>query len=189
MFKKLPKLAVLGALATLLIVAAAIWARESGPSSAALTEARDRLRRPLVTEEIGDFIRQCLSEKGIGDYIDVITDPARIVLRDATDEVSDKDPRIQDCIDTTEDEFPSYFEFDPVDPVTESEFLVIYQLLLEVARCLEAEGYTVEAPSFRTFREGGGRWIPYEDIPPPPNQEDWDALNDRCPQTPWAYED
>ncbi len=73
------------------------------------------------------------------------------------------------------------------DPPTEEDLKAWYATFLQVAVCLEEEGYEVPPPppSLDSFIDsGGGNWHPYDAIVADPNLplEEWVRLNAVCPQ-------
>lgn len=72
------------------------------------------------------------------------------------------------------------------EPPTEEDFKSWYATYLEVAACLEKEGYEIPPPpSLDSFVESGGaNWHPYDTIATDPNLpwEEWVRLNEVCPQ-------
>lgn len=164
---------------------------ESVPSPEEVSAARDRLRRPLVPTELGRALRDCLDRLELH-HVEVVTDAARIVVREATpvDSVSNMAAGgdVESCLEDVERLFPEYFGAPQLEPRTREEFYAIYELLLAQAACLADQGHQVSTPDFQSFLSEGGTWLPYEDVPPPREEDAWEALNRVCPQTPWAYE-
>lgn len=71
------------------------------------------------------------------------------------------------------------------EPPTLEKVTEIYANLVEVRRCLEAEGYAIsDPPSLDVFAESysiGAPWHPYNSLPNV-DQSEWERLNRECPQ-------
>ncbi|MFH1331205.1 MAG: hypothetical protein ABIJ48_11205 [Actinomycetota bacterium] len=73
---------------------------------------------------------------------------------------------------------------EPIQPPSAEYLSAYYDFLLELAECVEAQGYPVPSPPSReTFVESGGAiWHPYERVGA--GEEDFLRLEEACPQTP-----
>lgn len=84
-------------------------------------------------------------------------------------------------------------------PLTQDRAREIYAHQLQTVMCLQNQGYafTTSPPSEEVFvasllalaeRNGlveEAPWSPYEDLPEGLSQDEWDEVNERCPQTAW----
>jgi hypothetical protein len=73
---------------------------------------------------------------------------------------------------------------EPIQPPSSEYLSAYYDFLLELAQCVEAQGYPVrDPPSRETFIESEGAiWHPYEQVGA--SEEDFLQLEEACPQTP-----
>lgn len=164
-------------LASLFLVAACGGAGASGEE---LSSAADRLRPRLTEVEMDEFIEDCLEDEGVVAFVRQPDGNGFIGER-----VTDRDQKtMEDCQEKLFAEYGT-----PGEPRTDADFMVLYRLYEKQAACLRNLGLTVEIPSFETYREGSGEWVPYRDLPVPTSQEEWDTWNAQCPQDPWTYEE
>jgi hypothetical protein len=95
-------------------------------------------------------------------------------------------------IDLPEDQMPGYdratsvcaddLGYSDLPQLTEDERRDLYQDTLSLVQCLEERGYEIEGvPSEQAFVDGT-EFVPYEQVPTSVVGEEWQKLNQECPQ-------
>lgn len=125
-----------------------------------------------VNENRLHVIEGCLIERGFAPAIE----GGAIGVRSPDEQNRIVGLAMQECIDLAYSKFPHSMDYlEPPD---------LYEALIEVARCLRAEGYAIEeGPSRDRFVDSAGRsWHPYDDVAGAVSYDEWQRLNAACPQ-------
>ncbi len=68
-------------------------------------------------------------------------------------------------------------------PVTQEEWLVVYEEQVATAQCLEERfGYEARVPTFDAFVDDPSAWVAYDAVPEALGPGRWEAINEACPQ-------
>jgi hypothetical protein len=151
----------------------------SGPTSPEdLAAASDRLRPSVSKSERDDFIEGCLADEGSAAFT---RNP--IGGFSGTNVNSFDEAAMASCVERSFDRWPN-----PPQPSSAADFEVLYTLYLAQVECLREFDIAIDPPSLETYVDGGGFWIPYDDVPPQGSADDRETTNKNCPQDPWSYD-
>ncbi|MFQ5523645.1 MAG: hypothetical protein ACE5F5_08710 [Acidimicrobiia bacterium] len=134
----------------------------------------------MTDVEIEEAIEECLRENAVTSIRRVPNGGGFV-----GEGVTERDEQImQGC---KSEVFARYLDWPPPSPQTPAEHRVFYELYLEMADCVRGLGYAVKVPSFDSYLDSGGNWYPYDELPDHLSRQEWDAINETCPQNPWSY--
>lgn len=152
---------------------------DAGSSPDQLASAADRLKPSVTKAERDDFIESCLADEGSAAFLRKPLGGFEGLNVTPFDEAA-----MTTCVGASFERWPN-----PPQPTSAADYEVLYDLYLLEVECLRDLGIAIDPPSLETYIDGDGFWTPYDDVPPPGSAQDWEAVNQTCPQDPWSYHD
>ncbi len=68
-------------------------------------------------------------------------------------------------------------------PASEADWQELYDFEIALAECLARYGFTSDPPSFERWMDSGGEaWSAYNAVPQGLSDEEWNGINNACPQ-------